>query len=194
MINRIMGVLKLDVPTFEEIEHDEGATSQAAIIVLIVAIIAAIGAGVAVNAIGGVLEGLEGAEGLEGLGNLPGIGGGMSPMGSAINAFIGTFISWGLWSYVTYFVGTRMFDGKATPQEMLRVIGFSMAPRVLSIIPCLGFIGWIWALVAGFVGIRQGLDLDNGKTALTVIISIVAVIAVNFVIGLILTPIFLLTG
>ncbi len=31
MFNRIIGVFKLDVNTFEEIEHDEGATVQAAI-------------------------------------------------------------------------------------------------------------------------------------------------------------------
>ena len=81
MINRIVGVLKLDVPTYEEIEHDEGATQQAAIIVLIVAIIAAVGAGVTANALGGFMEGLEGVEGLD---NLPGLGAGMSPVGSAI--------------------------------------------------------------------------------------------------------------
>ena len=187
MINRIIGVLKLDVETYEAIEHDEGATMQAAMVVLIVAIVAAIGAGVATNALGGLAENLGGIEGLE---DLPAIGANMSPVGSAISAFVNTFIGWILWSYISYFVGTRMFDGKATPQQMMRVIGFALAPRVLSIIPCIGFVGWIYSLVTGFIGIRQGLDLDNGKTALTIIISIIGVIVASFVVGLILGPIF----
>ena len=34
--NRIVGVFKLNVATFEEVEHDSSATSQAAIVVAIV--------------------------------------------------------------------------------------------------------------------------------------------------------------
>ena len=45
MFNRIMGVFKLDVNTFEEIEHDESATSQAAIVVALVALLAVVGSG-----------------------------------------------------------------------------------------------------------------------------------------------------
>lgn len=191
MINRIIGVLKLDVETYEAIEHDEGATMQAAMVVLVVAIVAAIGAGFAANALGGLADNLGGIEGFE---DLPSFGAQMSPVGSAVSAFINTFIGWILWSYITYFVGTRMFDGKATPQQMMRVIGFAMVPRVLSIIPCFGLIGWIYSLVTGFVGIRQGLDLDNGKTALTIVISIVGVLVASFVVGLILSPIFALAG
>ncbi|MEM8858177.1 MAG: YIP1 family protein, partial [Chloroflexota bacterium] len=135
MMDRIMGVLKLDVPTYEAIEHDESATQQAAIIVLVVAIIAAIGGWLQ----GSAFSNLGNLEGLEEFGAV--LQNSMSPAGLAINAFIGTFVGWVVWSYVTYFIGTRMFDGKATPQEMLRVLGFAMVPRVLSIIPCLGIIG-----------------------------------------------------
>lgn len=82
--------------------------------------------------------------------------------------------------------------------EMLRVIGFAQAPRLLSVfsfIPCLGAIlslaGAIWALVATFIGIRQGLDIDNGKTLLTIIISFIIVFFVNFLIGsILLAPMF----
>ena len=192
MMDRIMGVLKLDVPTYEAIEHDESATQQAAIIVAVVAVISAIGGWLSASAAGNFLGNLEGMEGFEEVGSI--MQNSMSPVGSAINAFLGVFIGWIVWSYVTYFIGTRMFDGKATPQEMMRVLGFAMVPRVLGIIPCLGIIGGIYSLVTGFIGVRQGLDLDNGKTALTVVLSFVAVLIVNFVIGLILSPIFLLTG
>ncbi len=45
LFQRMIGVLKLDVDTFEEIEHDQGATGQAAIVVLVVALVAGIGGG-----------------------------------------------------------------------------------------------------------------------------------------------------
>ena len=44
MINRIKGVLLLDPAAFKEVEHDEKATGQAALIVVVVSILAAIGA------------------------------------------------------------------------------------------------------------------------------------------------------
>ena len=101
-----------------------------------------------------------------------------------------------MWSFLTYIVGTWLFDGEADLNEMLRVVGYGQSPRLLSIfsfIPYIGailaFIGWIWSLVAAFIGIRQGLDLDNGKTAVTVLISFGVVILVNL---LILGPLFAL--
>lgn len=181
MIDRIMGVMRLDVPTFEAIEHDEDATMQAAIIVGVVALVGAIGAFTAGNALSGVVEQLGDLD-------IPDLAGrrALSPAGLALNSFISTFVGWVVWSYATYFIGTRVFAGKATPGEMLRVIGFAQAPRILALIPCLGFIGTIYALVTSFVGIRQGLDLDNGKTFLTVILSWLAAVIVGAVIGTIL--------
>src|SRR5690606_11855663 len=86
--------------------------------------------------------------------------------GNFISSFIGqlitTFVGWLIWSAVTYFVGTSLFGGKATLDEMLRVIGFAYAPQILGIIPCIGaIIGFIWTLIAGFIAVRQGLDLDK---------------------------------
>jgi hypothetical protein len=52
---------------------------------------------------------------------------------------------------------------------MLRVIGFAFAPQALGIVPCLGTaIGFVWTCVAGFIAVRQGLDLDNTKTLITI--------------------------
>jgi hypothetical protein len=164
MLQRIIGVLKLDVNTFEEIEHDSNATGQAAIVVLIVSLVAAIGSGAGAS-----------------------IGGG-SFLTSFVTTLIWTFIGWVIWSAVTYFVGTSIFHGQADMGEMLRVIGFAYAPQILGIIPCIGWIvGAVWTLVAGFIAIRQGLDLDNTKTFLTIVIGflvyIVGAIIVGFVVG-----------
>jgi hypothetical protein len=83
-------------------------------------------------------------------------------------------------------VGTSFFNGQATVDEMLRVIGFAHAPQILGVIPCLGWIvGMIWSLIAGFIAVRQGLDLDNTNTFLTIAIGFVVYLAGAFVLGLI---------
>ena len=163
MIDRIIGVLKLDVATYEEIEADESATSQAAIVVAIVAVVSGVVGGAISSAMGG------------------------SFLGSLITNVLMAFVGWLLWSAVTYFVGTALFGGKATMGEMLRVLGFAQVPGILAIIPvCGSFIGLIWTLACTFIAIRQGLDLDNTKAILTAVVAFIAVFIVSFVIGLIL--------
>ncbi len=163
MFNRILGVLKLDSNTFEEIEHDENATTQALIIVAVVALISALGSGIG-SSIGG---------------------GGF--IGNFISTLIWGFVGWLLWSVVTYFVGTALFKGQATVGEMLRVIGFAYAPQFISIIPCIGWIvGLIWTLAAGFVAVRQGLDLDNMKAFFTIVIGFIVVAIGYALIGIVL--------
>ena len=171
MINRIIGVLKLDVNTYEEIEADENATTQAAIVVAVVAIIGGL--------IGGGISAAMGG----------------SFLGSFLNQLLTAFIGWFVWSAVTYFVGTSLFGGKATMGQMLRVLGFAQAPGILGIIPvCGSFIGWLWTLVCTFIAIRQGLDLDNGKALMTAGVAFVAVIIVGFIIGAILGAVGLAAG
>ncbi|RMG93190.1 MAG: hypothetical protein D6706_15800 [Chloroflexi bacterium] len=159
MLNRIIGVFKLDVNTFEEIEHDQNATGQAALIVLVIGLLSGIGQGIVGDSfVSGLIVGL-----------------------------LSTLAGWVIWSAVTYFVGTSLFKGQADMGEMLRVIGFAYSPQILGIIPCLGqVIGAIWTLVAGFVAVRQGLDLDNTKAALTIGIGFVAYLVIFFIIGLFL--------
>jgi hypothetical protein len=163
MFNRILGVLKLDSNTFEEIEHDENATTQAVIIVAVIALISALGSGIG-SSIGG---------------------GGF--IGNFISTLIWGIVGWLLWSVVTYFVGTTLFKGQATVGEMLRVIGFAYAPQFISIIPCIGWIiGLIWTLAAGFVAVRQGLDLDNMKAFFTIVIGFIVVAIGYALIGIVL--------
>jgi hypothetical protein len=137
---RVVGVFKLDEATFEEVEHDPEALQQAAAVVAVAALLSALGE---------------------------------STTGSHILELVGTvaffFVGWALWSGLTFFVGTRLYDGTASMGEMLRVIGFAFAPQALGVVPCLGTaIGFVWTCVAGFIAVRQGLDLDNTKTAVTI--------------------------
>jgi hypothetical protein len=161
MLERVIGVFRLDVATFEEIEHDRDATMQAAMVVLIISVITGLGTGIGA-AIGD---------------------------GSFFRAFfgsvVGALVGWIVWSAITYFVGTSMFEGEATLEEMLRVIGFAYVPQILGIIPCIGWlIGIIWSLIAGFIAVRQGLDLDNTKAFLTIVIGVIGYLIVMAVIGI----------
>ena len=162
LISRIIGVFKLDVGTFEAIEHDPSATGQAALVVAIVAILSAFG-----SAFGAVFSN-------SGFFN------------NFVSALVWTFIGWLVWSVISYFVGVSFFGGQATLDEMLRVIGFAYAPQMLAIIPCIGgLIGAIWSLVAGFIAVRQGLDIDDLKAFLTIVIGFGVYIAGSIIIGLI---------
>jgi hypothetical protein len=160
MFEYIPGVFKLDPNTFEEIEHGENATSQAAMVVAIIALLSGFGSG-----FGALVSG-------------------NNFFTNFLSSFIWVFVGWLLWSVVTYFIGTAFFKGQATVQEMLRVIGFAYAPQCLAIIPCVGWlIGLVWSLAAGFVAVRQGLDLDNMKAFFTIAIGFIIVLIGNAVIA-----------
>jgi hypothetical protein len=95
-----------------------------------------------------------------------------------IGMLIGTLLSWAIWSWITYFIGTRLFGGTATWGELARTIGFAQTPRillVLGIIPILGrLVGsvvGIWVLVASVIAIRQALDVTTGKAILTAVVG-----------------------
>ena len=168
MINRIKGVLFLEPAAFEEVEHDEKATGQAALIVVVASILAAIGA-----SSGPFFSSLA-------LGNNPwNVSFGS---GSALIIFLGvifwSILAWLVWAAATYFMGTKIFHGEATYGEMLRVTGFAYAPLaflVLGAIPCIGFaislVISVWALAAVFIGVREGLDLNFGRTLVAVIVG-----------------------
>jgi hypothetical protein len=163
MLSRIIGVFKLNSATFEEIEHNTSLTLPAAIIVILVSLISGVGNGIFNSFVHKTF------------------------LGGFFGAIISVVLGWLLWSAVTWFVGTRFFKGQADLGEMLRVIGFAYLPMALSIIPCVGgVIGIIWAIAAGFVAIRQGLDLDNLKAFYTVLIGALFYIILNVILNAIL--------
>lgn len=144
---RMMGAALLNNATFDAVEADETATGQAALVVVIVAVCAAVGS-LGIGLVGAVF--------------------------SAASALLG----WLVWAGITYVIGDKIFGGTATWGELLRTLGFAQAPGVLFLFGFLPLIGGltsvvvsIWILVAGFIGIRQALDIGNGKTFLTVLIG-----------------------
>ena len=154
LLERMKGAALLDVSIYEEVEADESATGQAAMVVLIVAICSAIGA---------YHEGT----------------------GGIVGAIVGAFVGWGIWSGVTYVVGTRMFGGTATWGELLRTLGFAQSPGVVGVLAFLPGVGGmvklavgVWTLVAGVIAIRQALDVDTGKAVVVAIVAVLLLIAV----------------
>ncbi|MCB0076634.1 MAG: YIP1 family protein [Anaerolineales bacterium] len=118
-----------------------------------------------------------------------GLTGGIS---GAIASAIGVVVSYLLWTFVTYFVGTNLFDGKANWQEMQRTIAYALVPSVLGGFAGIPLIGWLiaivgslWTLYLVYVAIRQGLDLDSNKAILTGVISWIAIFVVNLLLQVI---------
>ncbi len=157
MVDRMVGASLLNVDTFEEVEHDNDATLQAAGVVALVAVAQGIGASGA-----GLIGALTGS--------------------------VAAVIGWLVWAGITYVVGDKLFGGTATWGEVLRTLGFAQAPGVLfvfGILPLAGLLLWVlpfWMAVAGFIGLRQALDIGNAKTLFTVLIGVVAyaVLTANF--------------
>jgi len=165
MITRIKRVLYLETGVFEEVEHDETATGQAAIVVIVASILAAIGI-----TSGSFLSSLSQTE--NPLGFSPSSG---SPLITFLGIAVWSILAWLVWSAVTYFIGTKMFHGEATYGEMLRVTGFAYAPlafMILGGIPCIGlmisFLTIAWTLAAVFIAVKEGLELTINQTVATV--------------------------
>ncbi len=167
-MNRIIRAARLDVHLYEEVEADTGATTQALGVVVLSSLAAGIGT-VVRGGLAGILIG-------------------------TVSAIAG----WLIWAYLTYFIGTRVLpepQTRATPNELLRAIGFSSSPgliRVLGIIPGLTgpvfFVASIWMLVAMVIAVRQALDYRSTLRA-------VGVCAIGWVIQIVvLALLFALVG
>jgi hypothetical protein len=172
MINRMIGVLRLSPKTFEEIGYSDTAFNQAATIVASVALLSAFSNGFLARGVGAQFR-----------------------TGYFLTTLAWTFISWYLWAALSYFVGTLLFGGKAGLSEMLRVIGFAFTPQVLVVVPCAGWlVGMLWSLVAGFIGARQALNLDNLPAALTILVGFALNVAGGLLLGFLVGKAFTFTG
>lgn len=146
--NRIIRAVMLDSDLYEEVEADKSAQGQAMTIVILASIAAGIG--------------------LYKTGGFSGI----------FTGTIASLISWYIWAYLTYFIGTKFLpepQTKADLGELLRTIGFASSPglfRVLYFIPGIGglvyFISSLWMLVAMIIAVRQALDYNSTLRAIGV--------------------------
>jgi hypothetical protein len=171
LADRMIRASRLDVGLYNEVEADLSATTQALTVVVITAVASGIGAALSL-----ALAGRPGPA-----------------IGALVGGIVAQLVGWAVWSYVMYFVGTRLFHGTATYGELLRTLGFAYSPGVLLIlrfIPGLGgiiaFIVGIWRIVASFIAIREALDLDTGNTIATVVVGVIAYLIVAAIVAALL--------
>ena len=171
LTDRMVRAARLETGLYNEVEADLSATNQALTVVVVTALAGGIGAALG-QAIAGRPNGV---------------------VGGLIGGVIAELVGWLVWSYVMYLVGTRVFHGTATYGELLRTLGFANSPGVLLIlrfIPVLGglitAVVGIWRIVAGFIAVREALDLDNGNTLATIVVGIVAYLVLLLIVALVL--------
>ena len=143
----MQGAAALDTATYEEIEHDQTATTQAAVVVALTAAAQAIGASG---------------------------GGRASIFGAAAAALIGWLV-WAGITYLIgdkMFGGTATWGellrtlGFAQLPNVLAM--FALVPLVGWLVDAVLF---VWVLVAGVIAIRQALDFDTARAILTAVIG-----------------------
>lgn len=145
---RMIRAAKLDVDLYEEVEADQTALRQAMGVVVLSSVAAGIGAMVF-----------------------------QKPMAIIVGT-IGALVSWYIWAFLTYWIGTKLLpepQTRADVGELLRTIGFSSSPgliRVLGIIPALRgivfMVASIWMLIAMVIAVRQALDYKSTGRAVGV--------------------------
>lgn len=163
---RMIGAMQADVKTFQEIEADPTALSQAVTVIVIAGIAALIGnifrAGVFVGLMQLVLS----------------------------------IVGYAVFSILVVLIGTKLMpepSTKADFQEGFRVLGFTASPgvfNVLAIIPFLGplisFLIAIWMLVIGVIAVREVLDYSN--TGRAIVVCLIAWVIYMCIVFFILTP------
>jgi hypothetical protein len=143
---RMVGAARLDGRTFEEVERDTRADTQAIGVVVLSAVAAGVGAGAGLR---GLIFGTVGALVLWAI-------------WAALVYWVGTQL-------------LPEADTRADWGQVARTVGFAQAPgvlRVLAIIPVLGelirAVVDVWVLIATVVAVRQALDYQSWPRALGV--------------------------
>jgi len=167
---RFLGALALDAATFEDVEVDRRAGTQAAMVVLV----ACIAAGFA--AVGSTTMALS-----------------TFIMGAASALF-----AWAVWALMITTIGIHLLPEPETnsrPGELLRTMGFAAAPGVFyafgvipSAAPFAFAVASLWMVAATVLGVRQALDYRSlGRAAAVCIaawlLTFGAIVAVGLLLG-----------
>jgi hypothetical protein len=172
--HRLMGASVLDVETYEEVEADRGATTQALVVVLASSLAGGIGASGFIHDREMLVQGIF--------------------IWSAIS-----LIAWAAWALLVFEIGGRLLPEPETSVdvgELLRTIGFSAAPgmlRVFGVIPEIAMpvfiLTTVWMLVAMIVAVRQALDYRSTARAIGVCaIGLALALLIVFAFGMFPTP------
>jgi hypothetical protein len=152
LTGRMIGAMQADVKTFEEIEADPNALTQAVTVIVIAGVSSLIGNFFRIGIIGGVIH------------------------------LIATLAEYALFSLLVFVIGTKLMPEPATKadfNETFRTVGFAASPGVLSVLAIVPFLGplislviGLWSLVIGIIAVRQVLDYSN--TGRAIIVALIA--------------------
>lgn len=162
LIDRMIGAALLKVDVYEEVEHDESATGQAAIAVGLVAIASGIaslkygGTGVIVGVVAAYLS-------------------------WAIFAGTTFFVGEKLFKGTATWGELLRTTGFAQSPGVLFVLGAIPFLGVLVFIPVV-----IWIVIAVIIGIRQALDITTGKAVATAVLGMLLAGLINGLINRVL--------
>ena len=152
MLDRMMGAARLDLATFNEVEHDSSLTTQAAAVVMLVALAKAIGAWDV---------------------------GPTSAVVTAVASLVGWLI-WAGVTYVIgdkLLGGTATWGELLRTLGFAQAPGVLLVFGVLPLIGgLLAFVVSLWTLVAGIIGIREALDFSTGKAVITAVLGWLALV------------------
>ena len=170
MLSRMMGAALLRSDTYEDVEHDSGATLQAFLIVVLVSISSGIGAMLADDT---------------------------SVVDALVFGVVGGIVSWAVWALTTWIVGSTILktaDTEANWGQLARGTGFAQTPGIFSFLVFLPGIGWViglvvfvWRIAAMLIAVRQCLDYTSTWRAFfVVIIAAIPTIIILAVVGALL--------
>jgi hypothetical protein len=166
LADRMIGAMKADVKTFQEIEADPTAIGQAVTVILLAALASWIGHMWSMGIMGGIVM------------------------------LVANLCGYALWALLVVLIGTKLMPEpttKADFNEGFRVIGFTAAPGIFNILSGIFLIGWIvsfavwvWMVVIGVVAVREVLDYSN--TGRAIIVCLIAAVICWIVSTLVLVP------
>lgn len=176
MLGRMLGAARLNVQTYEDVEHDSGATIQALLVIILVSV---------ASFVGQLLAGDD-----------------TNVVGALVNGIAWGVLGWAIWALFTWLIGATLLKTEQTEADwgqLARCTGFAQTPRLLSVFwfipilgPILSLVGLVWSIIAMLVAVRQSLDYTSTWRAFFVIL--LAFIPVAVTIGLIGWAVVALTG
>ena len=143
LANRMLRAARLEPVLYEEVEHDQATTLQAALVVVLASVAGGIGS-------------------IQWDGNV---------LGLLISGSLASLGGWVIWSVLCWAIGTKLAPEASTEADigqLLRTLGFAAAPgvlRIFGVIPVLGPIivlaATLWMMAAFVVAVRQALDYSS---------------------------------
>jgi hypothetical protein len=163
--DRVIGAIRLQAATFEDVEHDTSATSQAAIVVL---------AATVARSLSWYYLGVTALVG--------------SIVGALIGWVVGALV---VWLIGTRLLPGKNTEGDFG--QLLRTLGFAQAAGVFGVLGIIPILGWligfavgVWVLIATVVAVKQALDYDDYlKPILVCLFAWVAMVFVMMIASLI---------